>query len=164
VIVCKLRSLLNSLAALSISPRISLTPGKSLFENLWRNKQGNCRCKMAGAGFHSIAKLHAPRIANRKMGAPRIATVKNINLKGDCHRPELAAANLCDLRTELGNPQYTLPRGYSSSGKPRYMSAVCHNRVNSSTSYSTSGFPMIAAPYLFYAKLYKCKTYTLRNV
>jgi hypothetical protein len=78
---------------------------------------------------------------------------------------EVAAANPCYLRTELGNPQYTvlesgLSRGYSCYGKPRYLSAVCHNQVNSSTSY----FTMFAEPFLFDARHYKSKTYTRRIV
>jgi hypothetical protein len=37
--------------------RICLTSRKLRFKNLWRNKQGNCLCKMAGTGICSIAKL-----------------------------------------------------------------------------------------------------------
>jgi hypothetical protein len=48
-------------------PRICPTPRKSHDKNLWRNKQGTCRCKMAGAGifFRSFAKFRGqmPRIA-----------------------------------------------------------------------------------------------------
>jgi hypothetical protein len=45
-----------------------------------------------------------------KMVAPRIFTVKSINFRADCHRPELAASNPCYMRAELGNPQYTWER------------------------------------------------------
>jgi hypothetical protein len=47
---CQLRPLVYSLD-LNNSPRIGLTPGKSHVKNLWRNKQGGSRCKMAGAGM-----------------------------------------------------------------------------------------------------------------
>jgi hypothetical protein len=39
---------------LNNTPRIGFTLLKLRF------KQGDFRCKMAGAGFHSIAKFHAP--------------------------------------------------------------------------------------------------------
>jgi hypothetical protein len=35
-------------------PRICFTPRKSRVKNVWRNKQVNCRCKMAGAGIRSF--------------------------------------------------------------------------------------------------------------
>jgi hypothetical protein len=62
--VCQLRPLVYSLG-LNNPPRICLTPRKSRGKNLWCNKQGNCRCKMAGAGIRSFAKFHGqmPRIA-----------------------------------------------------------------------------------------------------
>jgi hypothetical protein len=41
------------------------------------------------------------------MVAPQIATVNSLNLRANCHRPVLAAANPCYLRAELVNPQYT---------------------------------------------------------
>jgi hypothetical protein len=54
--VCQLRPLVYSLG-LNNPPRICLTPRKSCVKNLWRNKKGNCRCKMAGAGIRSFAKF-----------------------------------------------------------------------------------------------------------
>jgi hypothetical protein len=62
--VCQLRPLVYNLG-LNNPPRICLTPKKSPVKNLWRNKQGNCRCKMAGAGIRSFAKFRGqmPRIA-----------------------------------------------------------------------------------------------------
>jgi hypothetical protein len=62
--VCQLRPLVYSLG-LNNPPRICLTPRKSCVKNLWHNKQGNCRCKMAGAGIRSFAKFRGqmPRIA-----------------------------------------------------------------------------------------------------
>jgi hypothetical protein len=53
--VCPLRPLMYSLG-LNNPPRICLTPRKSRVKNLWCNKQGNCRCKMAG-GIWSFAKF-----------------------------------------------------------------------------------------------------------
>jgi hypothetical protein len=46
-------------------PRICLTPRKWRVKNLWHNKKGNSRCKMAGAGIRSFAKVRSqmPRIA-----------------------------------------------------------------------------------------------------
>jgi hypothetical protein len=52
----QLRPLKHSLG-LNNPPRICFTPGKSHSKNLWRNKQGNCRCKIAGTGIHSVGKL-----------------------------------------------------------------------------------------------------------
>jgi hypothetical protein len=62
--VCQLRPLVYSLG-LNNPPRICLTPRKSRVKNLWHNKQGNCRCKMAGAKILSFAKFRGqmPRIA-----------------------------------------------------------------------------------------------------
>jgi hypothetical protein len=62
--VCQLRPLMYSLG-LNNPPCICLTPRRSRIKNLWRNKQGNCRCKMAGAGIRSFAKFYGqmPRIA-----------------------------------------------------------------------------------------------------
>jgi hypothetical protein len=62
--VCQLRPLVYSLG-LNNPPRICLTPRKSHVRNLWRNKQGNCQCKMAGAGIWLFAKFRGqmPRIA-----------------------------------------------------------------------------------------------------
>jgi hypothetical protein len=62
--VCQLRLLVYSLG-LNNPPHICLTPRKSSAKNVWRNKQGNCQCKMAGAGIWSFAKFcgQMPRIA-----------------------------------------------------------------------------------------------------
>jgi hypothetical protein len=50
-------------------PCICPTPRKSRVKNLWRNKQGNCRCKMVGAGIRSFAKFRCQmqRIATTGM-------------------------------------------------------------------------------------------------
>jgi hypothetical protein len=62
--VCQLRPLVYSLG-LNNPPRICLTPRKLRVKNLWRNKQGNCRCKMAGARIRSFTKFcgQMPQIA-----------------------------------------------------------------------------------------------------
>jgi hypothetical protein len=79
--VCQLRPLLYSLG-LNNPPRICLTPRKSRVKNLWCNKQGSCRCKMAGAGIRSFAKLRdqMPRIAKTGISsalAAQVAAVKS---------------------------------------------------------------------------------------
>jgi hypothetical protein len=56
--VCQLRPLVYSFS-LNNPPRNCLSPRKSRVKNLWRNKQGNCRCKMAGAGIRSFAKFRS---------------------------------------------------------------------------------------------------------
>jgi hypothetical protein len=38
-----------------------------------------------------------------------------------------------------------LPRGYSCLGKPRYLSAECHKRLNSSACHFTSAVPLFVA-------------------
>jgi hypothetical protein len=54
---------------LNIAPRIRFTLVKSRVKNIQRFKQAVSRCKMAGAGFHSIAKLRTqifnPGLADR---------------------------------------------------------------------------------------------------
>jgi hypothetical protein len=69
---------------------------------------------MAGAGFHSLAKLRdqmctadrgvIPLTATTKITTPRIATGRSLNLRADCHRPELTACIPCYLSADLGNP------------------------------------------------------------
>jgi hypothetical protein len=65
--VCQLIPWVYSLC-LNIAPRISFTLEKSRFKNLWCVKQAVSRWKMVGAGFHCIAKLHAPM--------PQFATIR----------------------------------------------------------------------------------------
>jgi hypothetical protein len=73
---------------------------------------------MAGAGFHSIAKLRAqilyPVLADRgvfqadcreKIAVPRIATVRGLNLRAQCQRPEPPAGFVLGLSAEVGNPR-----------------------------------------------------------
>jgi hypothetical protein len=75
---------------LKIAPCIRFTLVKSRFKNIWCFKQAVSRCKMAGAGFHSIAKLRAqmfnPVLADR--GVP-LADCQNENgLTADCQSQE----------------------------------------------------------------------------
>jgi hypothetical protein len=57
--VCQLRPFVYSLG-LNNAPRISFTLVKSSVKNIRHFEHGASRCKMAGAGFHFIAKLRAP--------------------------------------------------------------------------------------------------------
>jgi hypothetical protein len=74
---------------------------------------------MAGAGFHSIAKLraqiHSAVLAylgvfqadcHRENALPRTATVRGPNLRADCHMPEPPAGFVLGLRAGVGNPQH----------------------------------------------------------
>jgi hypothetical protein len=73
---------------------------------------------MAGAGFHSIAKLRlkyiklywqiavfSRRIASEKIAIPWIAIVTGPNLRAKCQRPEMPAGFVLGLRAGVGNPQ-----------------------------------------------------------
>jgi hypothetical protein len=151
--VCQLRPLVYYRLGLNNSPRtICLTPRKSCVTNLWRNKQGSFRCQMAEARFHSLDKTPCSnfycgswqstvfrlQIATNKITVLWIVTDCSLNLRADCHRPDLAACIVCHLSTELGNPQCTLPRGYSCCGKLQYLTAELSKWVNSSTHHFAS--------------------------
>jgi hypothetical protein len=47
------------------------------------------------------------RIAKNRITVARIATDRSMNLRADCHRPDLTACIAGNLNTELGNPQST---------------------------------------------------------
>jgi hypothetical protein len=66
-----------------------------------------------------------PRMAKNKIIGARIATVKSLNLKADCYRPDLAACILCHLRSlAIRSPlESGLPRSYSCCGNPRLFPA-----------------------------------------
>jgi hypothetical protein len=70
--VFQLRPLVYSLG-LNNPPHICLTPRKSRVKNLWRNKQGHCRCKMAGAGIQSFAKFRAQMCTAEYQGLKTVA-------------------------------------------------------------------------------------------
>jgi hypothetical protein len=118
--VCQLRPLVYSLV-LNNPPRICLTPRKSRVKNLWGNKQGKCRCKMAGAGIRSFAKFRGQM--------PRIATAGITSLQtplkwtADCPVPRSGCRGKVKpvaIRSQIhtsscGNPH----NGYSILGNPR---------------------------------------------
>jgi hypothetical protein len=72
---------------------------------------------MAGAGFHSIAKLRAQilnavlvyrgsrRIATEKIAILPITMVRGPNLREEYQRPEPPAGFILGLRAGVGNPQ-----------------------------------------------------------
>jgi hypothetical protein len=82
--VCQLRPLMYSLG-LNNTPHISFKLVKSRIKNIQPFKQGASRCKMVGAGFQCIAKLHAltPRIATIRITAWQSA----LNHTSDCQLP-----------------------------------------------------------------------------
>jgi hypothetical protein len=82
--VCQLRPLVCSLG-LHNPPLICLIPRKPLVKNSWRNKQGNCRCKMVGAGIQSFAKFRGqmPRIATTRITSWQTA----LKWTADCQVP-----------------------------------------------------------------------------
>jgi hypothetical protein len=91
---------------LNNAPRISFTLIKLRVKNMQRFKQPVSRCKIVGIGFHSIAKLACtPRIATMNMAILLIAKVRSLNLRADCHRPELSTWFILGLRAGVGNPQ-----------------------------------------------------------
>jgi hypothetical protein len=126
--VCQLRPLVYSLG-LNNPPRIYLTPRKSRVKNVWRNKQGNCRCKMAGAGIRSFAKFRGQM--------PRIATIgitswhTAFKWTADCQVPHSGyrgQAKPVAIRSQIhtsvcGNPCDS----YSILGNRVLNAADCHN-------------------------------------
>jgi hypothetical protein len=117
--VCQLRPLMYSLG-LNNPPRICLTPRKSRVKNLWRNKQGNCQCKMAGAGIRSFAKFRGqiPQIATTGITSWQTA----LNWTADCQVPrsgwrgQVKPVAICSqIHTSVcGNPHDS----YSILGNP----------------------------------------------
>jgi hypothetical protein len=118
--VCQLRPLVYCLG-LNNPPRICVTPRKSRVKNLWRNKLGNCRCKMAGAGFRSFAKFRGqmPRIATTGI----ISWQTALKWTADCQVPRSGC--WCQVKPVAIRPQIHTsvcgnPRdGYSILGNPR---------------------------------------------
>jgi hypothetical protein len=70
---------------LNNTPRISFKLVKSHIKNIRRFKQGASRCKMAGAGFQCIAKLHTltQQIATIRISAWQSA----LDRAADCQPP-----------------------------------------------------------------------------
>jgi hypothetical protein len=126
-IVCQQRPLVFSLG-LNNTPSISFKLVKSRIKNIRCFKQEASRCKMAGAGFHSIAKLRAPM--------PRFATIRitawqsALNCTADCQpllsglirilrEVQASGIMLSNSDSWLYNPQY----GHFHCGNPR---STCH--------------------------------------
>jgi hypothetical protein len=118
--VCQLRPLVYSLA-LNNLPRICLTPRKLRVKSLWHNKQGNCRCKMAGAGIWSFAKFcgQMPWIATTGITSWQTALKCTV----DCQVP---CSGCCDqvkpmaIRSQIHTSVCGNPRDeYSVLGNPR---------------------------------------------
>jgi hypothetical protein len=120
---CQLRPLVYSLG-IKKTPRSCLTPRKSRVKNLWRNKQGNCQCKMAGAGIRSFAKFRGqmPRIATTGITSWQTALKWTVD---SCGMPS-SALRLPQSSQACGNPLsnsyfylWQSARGYSILGHPR---------------------------------------------
>jgi hypothetical protein len=126
--VCQLRPLVYSLG-LHNPPRISLTPRKSRVKNLWRNKRGNCRCKMAGAGIWSFAKFcgQMPQIATTGITFWQTA----LKWTADCQVPRSGCCGQVKpmaIRSQIHTSFCGNPRdGYSILGNPCSKAADCHN-------------------------------------
>jgi hypothetical protein len=151
-------------------PRIGLTPVKLRIEKKWCIKQGDCRCNMAGTGFHSVVANRA-KMWTADHGIPWYIV--------DCHEENNHIPRVVTVKSTTFESR--LPRGYSCCGKTRYiweriakvlfqlwqtavLESVCHNRVKSSTSHFTSTVPLFVVPYVFDARLYTCKTHTWQIV
>jgi hypothetical protein len=100
---------------------ICLTPRKTCVKNLWRNKQGNCRCKMAGAGIWSFAKFRGqmPRIATTGITSWQTALKWTADWqvpRSGCHSEVKPVA----IRSQMHNSVCCNPRdGYSILGNLR---------------------------------------------
>jgi hypothetical protein len=164
----QLRPLVFSLG-LNNPPRRYFIPLKSCGKKRWRFKQGDSWCKMAGAGIQSLAKLRPQMCATNKITVARIATVKSLNLRADCHRPDLTVctvflatwARSLAIRSPL---ESRLPRSYSCCGNLRDLTGELSTWPNSSTHHFTSTVPLFDTSYLFDARLSRCKTDTRRVV
>jgi hypothetical protein len=146
--VCQLRPFVYSLG-LNNPPRICLTPRKSRVKNLLCNKQGNCRCKMAGAGIWSFAKFcgQMPRMATTWITSWQTALKWTV----DCQVPR---------------------SGFRGQVKPvairvlnaTHLSAELSKKLNSCSRHFTSRAPLFEASYLFTARLLEYKIPTRRIV
>jgi hypothetical protein len=118
--VCQLRPLVYSLG-LNNPQHICLTPRKSRVKNVWHNKQGNCLCKIAGAGIWSFAKFrgHMPRIATTGITSWKTAlkwTADCQVMRSGCRGQVKPVAIRSQIHTYVcGNSR----DGYSILGNPR---------------------------------------------
>jgi hypothetical protein len=118
--VCQLRPLVYSVG-LNNLPRICLTPRKSRVKILRHNKQGNCWCKMVGAGIRLFAKFHCQMLWIATTGITSRQTA--LKWTADCQVPGSGCrgqvkpvAILSQIHTSVcGNLHY----GYSILGNPR---------------------------------------------
>jgi hypothetical protein len=157
-------------------PCISFKFVKLRIKNIRHFKQGASQSKMAGTGFHSIAKLRA-QIRNAVL-ADRCV------FQADCHRENCHTADCYSLRTEFESRmpkawtdrrvrirperglairstfKSWLPSNYSYCGKPWHSSAEVSKRVKSSPRHFTSRDCLFEILYLFKAWLYQFKTNT----
>jgi hypothetical protein len=114
---CQLRPLVYSLD-LNNSPRIGFTPGKSRVKNLWRNKKGGSRCKMAGAGIQSFAKFRGQTLRIATTGITSWQTA--LKHTAECQPP---LPIYCGMPT----PWYNLTAEcHRSNGSALKFSAECH--------------------------------------
>jgi hypothetical protein len=121
--VCQLRPFVYSLGLKNNPPHIFLTPRKSRINNLWRNKQGFCRCKRAVLEF-----AHLLSSAVKRRGLPQqelfLGKPPSIGLQIAKLTAQVARNTNCQVRpvairsqidtSVCGNPQY----GYSIHGNP----------------------------------------------
>jgi hypothetical protein len=106
---CQLRPLVYSLG-LNNLPHQGFTAGKSCVEKLWCNKQGSCRCKMAGTGIQSFAKFHAQILPRNAKGLRR--------LRGLWHSAE-------NLWAEPFGLWHSGVKFYQGVGIPQYIGEWC---------------------------------------
>jgi hypothetical protein len=99
--VCQLRPLVYNWG-LNNPPRICLTPRKSRVKNVWRIKQGDCHCKMVGAGIRSFVKFRGqmPRIATTGITFWQTAP----KLTADCQAPHSGCQEYTRSGQACGNP------------------------------------------------------------
>jgi hypothetical protein len=156
-----MRPLVYSLG-LNNPPRICLTPRNSRIKILWHNKQGNCRCKMAGAGIRSFAKFRGQMCTAECQGLKTVArfvefrgkfksgTVRSVAFRGQivprswhCTK-ELAYIGEWWLAFR-SMFESGLSRSYSCCGNPQHLTAELGKRLNSSSRHFTSRSPLCVA-------------------
>jgi hypothetical protein len=115
--VCQLWPLMCCLG-LNNPPCICLPPRKSRFKNLWHNKRGNCRCKMAGAGFRSFAKFRGQMLRIATTGTTSWQT--SLKWTADCQVPRSGCRSQVKpvaIRTQIHTSVCCNPRnGYCILG------------------------------------------------